>query len=86
MWRQRLYELGDVSIKVLYLVAKGYNTTEEIVSQSRIKFNLKPNNVRVTLTRLQQTGHISRVSRGEYDVNDKLFGEYVTTLFSLGGT
>jgi hypothetical protein len=86
MWRQRLYELGDVSIKVLYLVAKGYNTSEEILSQSRVEFDLKPNNVRVTLTRLQQTGHISRVSRGEYDVNDKLFGEYVTTLFSLGGT
>lgn len=82
MWRQRQYELGDVSIKILYLVAKGYNTTEEIISQSKDKFNLNPNNVRVTLTRLQQIGHISRVARGEYDINDKLFGEYITSLFS----
>ena len=82
MWRQKLYELGDASIKILYLISKGFLTTDELISNSGKKFDIKPNNVRVILTRLQQIGHISRVARGEYDINDKLFGEYISSLFN----
>jgi hypothetical protein len=82
MWRQKLYELGDASIKVLYLISKGFNTTDELISNGQKKFEIKPNNIRVILSRLQQIGHISRVARGEYDINDKLFGEYISSLFS----
>ena len=81
MWRRKLHEMGDISIKILYLVATGHTTTDEITVRSGKRFELKPSTVRGILTRLQQTGHISRVARGEYEMNDKLFGEYITTLF-----
>lgn len=81
MWRQRLAELGDVSIKILYLIAKGNKTTDVINTKGSELFEINPTNIRVTLTRLQKGGYISRVSRGEYELSDKLFGEYLITLF-----
>ena len=81
MWRQRLMEMGDVSIKILYLIAKGNNKSEKITTQGSNLFEINPTNIRVTLTRLQKGGYISRVSRGEYEMSDKLFGEYIITLF-----
>jgi hypothetical protein len=81
MWTQKLHELGEASVKILYLITKGYSDSKDILFQSKEKFNLKPNHVRVILTRLQKNRYISRVARGEYATNDKLFGEYIVNVF-----
>ena len=81
MWNQKLKDLSDISLNVIYLIAKGFKKSEELINQSEKKFSINENNTRVTLSRLQQGNYIFRVSRGEYNINDKLFGEYIITLF-----
>ena len=82
MWNQKIKDMSNISLNVIYLIAKGFKKSEELINQSEKKFNINENNTRVTLSRLQQGNYISRVSRGEYNINDKLFGEYIITLFS----
>lgn len=81
LWRQKLNELGDGSIKVLYIISKGNHTSDSINEIGTNEFQLKPSHIRTILTRLQQFGHIERISRGEYTINDKLLGEYILTMF-----
>jgi hypothetical protein len=82
MWNQKIKELSDISVKILYLIAKGFNKSEDLIIQGEKRFKINENNIRVTLSRLQQVNIISRVARGEYGINDKLFGEYIISLLS----
>jgi len=54
---------------------------QEIIDGGKKKFGLTPGTVRGILSRMQSRGQIRRVGRGEYALKDKLFGEYVRTLF-----
>ena len=80
IWRRKILELGDVSKKILLLIAEGHSNSDDILQMAKERFKLNSNNVRVTITRLQKGGHIYRVARGEYVIKDRLFGEYVTLM------
>jgi len=81
MWREKVHDLGDVALKISNLIVSGCRSTQEIIDDGRKKFDLTPGTVRGILSRMQSRGQIQRVGRGEYILKDKLFGEYVKTLF-----
>ncbi len=81
IWRQKVYDMGDVALKILSLIASGYESTEEIIEKGKEKFNLTPGTTRGILSRMQSRGQIQKLKRGEYTLKDKLFGEYVKALF-----
>jgi len=81
IWRRQILELGDASKKILHIIAQGYSSSDEIIKIAKDRYNLKSNNVRVTITRLQLGGHIHRLERGKYALSDSLFGEYIITVF-----
>ena len=81
IWRQKVYDLGDVPLKILCLIASGCKTTQEIIDAGKEQFNLTSGTVRGILSRMQSRGQLQKLGRGEYRVKDKLFGEYVKQLF-----
>ncbi len=82
MWHQRLQIMGENSIKLIYIIAKGQNTSEGITSRAHSLFQMNKGTLRSALSRLQHTGIIYRVARGEYELSDNLFGEYIANFYS----
>jgi len=80
MWTQRIDELGDVSLFLISNIANGLNTSEALMKEGK-KNKIQPNTLRSTLTRLNNNGHLIRIGRGKYELNDPLFGKYVSTIY-----
>lgn len=81
IWRQKVYELSDINLKVFYLVSTGHNTPQKIIKEAESLFGLKEGSVKSSISRMLSRGQIQKTKRGEYTLKDELFGEYVKQLF-----
>lgn len=81
IWRQKVYELSDVGLKVFFLISAGYNTPKRIIREAEDLFQLKEGTIKSSISRMLSRGQIQKTTRGTYTAKDKLFGEYVKQLF-----
>jgi len=81
IWRQKVYALSDVGLKVFFLISASYNTPKRIIRKGEGLFQLKEGTIKSSISRMLSRGQIQKTTRGTYTTKDKLFGEYVKQLF-----